>query len=301
MPLRYNSVGGATALHQLFKLPNSNPIIARQHQHPHIRFFTTSPRLLSDDASSTDQDHYETLEVRPTATPAEIKKSYFRLSKLHHPDTSSSKSSREKFHLISESYAVLSNPSRRSAYDRSRPRHYHHSHSSVNPAGGRPPSGLSRRRSPFQGPPPSFYRSGGYGSHASKRRHAHESSTAQEGSPDGTFTGSQHTFYSREKPGMGFGEGFQETFRARGMPHFDSVAHERTHRNHEQRRAQRQQERMGLNPDMLVNNSTGWITSFIVVSGCLLAAIAGGVLLGGIGGGGKNERERRAQGGGDRR
>jgi hypothetical protein len=29
---------------------------------------------------------YETLEVEKTATPKEIKKSYFRLSKLHHPD-----------------------------------------------------------------------------------------------------------------------------------------------------------------------------------------------------------------------
>ncbi|KAK3996737.1 hypothetical protein QBC44DRAFT_137736 [Cladorrhinum sp. PSN332] len=272
MPLRYTPVGGAAALHHLFKFNIINPIIV-PHPHYHRRFFTTSPRLLSDDVTSTDRDHYETLEIRPNASPAEIKKSYFRLSKLHHPDTSPSKSSQNKFHLLSESYAVLSHPGRRAAYDRTRPKYHHHSHSSTGPAGGRPPSGLSRRRSSFQGPPPSFYRSGGYGSHYSRRRQAHETSTAQSGSPEGTFTGSQQTFHSREKPGMGFGEGFQETFRERGMPHFDSVAHERTHRRHEQRRAQRQQEKMGLNPDMLVNNSVGWITSFIVVSGCLLAAI----------------------------
>ncbi|KAK4162604.1 DnaJ subfamily A member 3, mitochondrial, partial [Cladorrhinum sp. PSN259] len=276
MPLRYTPVGGAAALPHLFKYSKS-PIIVPHHH----RFFTTSQRFLSDDSSS-NHDHYETLEVRPNATQAEIKKSYFRLSKLHHPDTSTSKSSQNKFHLLSEAYAVLSKAHSRAAYDRTRPK-YHHSHSASatnNPAGGRPPSGLSRRRSSFYGPPPSFYRSGGYGSHSSKRHQAHESSTAQSGSPEGTTTQEQ-TFYSRERPGMGYGEGHQETFGQR-MPHFDSVAHERTHRRHEQRRMKRMEEKMGMNPDFLVSNNSGWVASFAVVSGCLVAAIMGGVMLGGL-------------------
>lgn len=36
--------------------------------------------------------------------------------------------------------------------------------------GGRPASGLSRRRTAFRGPPPSFYRSGGWGASGAKRK-----------------------------------------------------------------------------------------------------------------------------------
>jgi len=57
-------------------------------------------------------------------------------------------------------------------------------------------------------------------------------------------------------------------------------------------------EKMGMNSDGFGEGASGWITSFVVVSGCLLAATLGGVMLGGIGGGEKNERERKVAGAG---
>ena len=82
---------------------------------------------------------------------------------------------------------MLSSPEKRSAYDKSVTgiRHDVHGHgkkgsyhgSTVRYAGGRPATGLSKRRGQFQGPPPSFFRHGGWGRHAEARQHEHEDST----------------------------------------------------------------------------------------------------------------------------
>lgn len=57
---------------------------------------------------------YETLEVEKDATPKEIKKAYFRLSKTHHPDKGGDE---HKFKEISAAYEILSDPEKRKAYD----------------------------------------------------------------------------------------------------------------------------------------------------------------------------------------
>src|SRR6478735_9239419 len=83
------------------------------------------------------KNHYERLNVRHDATPAEIKKydqvahnsyndkyltiprSFYSLSKTHHPDANrSDPNASSTFSLISESYTVLSDKSRRATYDR---------------------------------------------------------------------------------------------------------------------------------------------------------------------------------------
>ena len=57
---------------------------------------------------------YETLELEKTATAKEIKKAYFRLSKLHHPDKGGDE---HKFKEIAAAYEILSDPEKRKAYD----------------------------------------------------------------------------------------------------------------------------------------------------------------------------------------
>jgi len=60
-------------------------------------------------------NHYETLNVSKDATPDEIKKSYRKLVKEHHPDKTGGDDS--KFKQISEAYETLSDAVKRDQYD----------------------------------------------------------------------------------------------------------------------------------------------------------------------------------------
>ncbi|BDD56371.1 hypothetical protein MAP00_001835 [Monascus purpureus] len=136
-------------------------------------------------ASAREPTLYEVLDVPVTATTSEIKKQFYSLSLRHHPDRNPrDPTATSRFARISSAYHILSNEAKRRTYDRD---HGIHSslpstHSSAHPmgsyssysanlhtkqgasyAGSRPASGLSKRRSAFRGPPPSFYRHGGYG------------------------------------------------------------------------------------------------------------------------------------------
>lgn len=65
-------------------------------------------------------DYYSTLEVWPTASVDEIKRNYFRLAKLYHPDAAGDTAeNRERFKSINEAYGVLSDSQKRAAYDES--------------------------------------------------------------------------------------------------------------------------------------------------------------------------------------
>lgn len=63
------------------------------------------------------QDYYETLGVKRTSTPEEIKKAYRRLSKEYHPDRNKSPGAEESFKKVSEAYEVLKDPEKRARYD----------------------------------------------------------------------------------------------------------------------------------------------------------------------------------------
>lgn len=65
-------------------------------------------------------NHYQTLEVDPAATPAEIKSAYRRLAKLFHPDSHHQMANHERIAQVNEAYEVLKDPHRRSAYDQHR-------------------------------------------------------------------------------------------------------------------------------------------------------------------------------------
>ena len=64
------------------------------------------------------RDYYETLEVSNTATDAEIKKAFRRLAMKYHPDRNPDDAEAEaSFKEAKEAFEVLSNASKRAAYD----------------------------------------------------------------------------------------------------------------------------------------------------------------------------------------
>ena len=65
-----------------------------------------------------DSNHYETLNVSPNASQAEIKQAYRRLVKQYHPDSNQVTVGREKIICINAAYEVLGDPSNRQSYDR---------------------------------------------------------------------------------------------------------------------------------------------------------------------------------------
>ena len=67
---------------------------------------------------------YDLLNVSPTAGESEIRKAYYKLAKLHHPDkfhdvsSEEKEKAEEKFKEIKFAYEVLNDPSKRETYDR---------------------------------------------------------------------------------------------------------------------------------------------------------------------------------------
>jgi curved DNA-binding protein len=67
------------------------------------------------------RDYYETLGVAKTASADEIKSAFRKLARKYHPDVAKPKekaAAEEKFKQINEAYEVLSDPEKRSKYDR---------------------------------------------------------------------------------------------------------------------------------------------------------------------------------------
>ncbi|KAH7125191.1 hypothetical protein B0J11DRAFT_527733 [Dendryphion nanum] len=202
--------------------------------------------------------HYETLQLPRTASPADIKRQFFSLSKLHHPDKNpNDPTASTRFVAISEAYHVLSVPEKRLKYDshlyesssrRSRwgggdapPEHG--SYSSAGYAGSRPATGLNKKRGTFRGPPPSFYNSGGYGRHNAKRaEYAHHTP----GSGAGTEQDANQESYGDFGSGMGPGH----TGKGKEVPHFDNLRHKKTHDHvYEHIAARRRRTRASQTPD----------------------------------------------------
>lgn len=167
---------------------------------------------------------------------------------------------------ISEAYAVLGNLEKRERYDldtrrssvRSSSAAQNGSRSRSGPFGSRPASGLSRRQTHFRGSPPSFYRSGGWGSQAAKR-------TAQADST--SSTSSNPGFKSADLNERDTGSyGFRGTYVSWSddVPHFDHEGHYRTHRWQERKRIRQNRE----GPSDSRGSGTIWI-NFFVVSGVI--------------------------------
>ncbi len=64
------------------------------------------------------KDYYKTLGLEKTASPEEIKKTYRKLAKKYHPDTTKGdKKSEEKFKEVNEAYEVLGDADKKAKYD----------------------------------------------------------------------------------------------------------------------------------------------------------------------------------------
>jgi DnaJ-class molecular chaperone len=68
------------------------------------------------------QNHYAILGVSPGATPEVVKTSYRRKANQYHPDKNPSLDAASRFREVQEAYEVLSDETRRKAYDDNRRR-----------------------------------------------------------------------------------------------------------------------------------------------------------------------------------
>ncbi|KAJ5176320.1 uncharacterized protein N7482_002197 [Penicillium canariense] len=256
-------------------------------------YYAARPTILVYTISTTafflqEHNYYEILDLPVTATAAEIKKQFYALSLRHHPDRNrDDPDASQRFAKISSAYNVLGNTQKRSIYDRDHGFHHAHhraptgSHSShsanlhhkASYAGSRPPSGLSKRRGTFHGPPPSFYAQGGYGD------------TGRTG--DGYAAGKAGVGADGKGGGGGGGEGTgkagQEAdpedpmgFIDRNpLGHFNARGHFRTQKAEDLRRRERRSKaRMAAKEkaDTFMGGGEFGILRFVVVCGILVAA-----------------------------
>lgn len=199
-------------------------------------------------------------------------RSFYSLSKKYHPDLHpDDPTASKRFVTISEAYHTLGSPEKRQRYDRdftrvhasasssNVPRGSYSSHS-AGPAGSRPASGLSRRRTQFRGPPPSFYRSGEYGAQGAKR--AQYAYTGQSEPGEETF--------STPGPGGGFGPGQGEERFDPDISHWDRAGHQKTHDNLWGRRSSASAEQKIRDWEATAAQS-GTVFNFVVVAGIVIS------------------------------
>nr|OQO21218.1 hypothetical protein B0A51_08974 [Rachicladosporium sp. CCFEE 5018] len=220
------------------------------------RPFHSSRRLSADPDALPN--HYATLDLSITATTSEIKKQFYKLSKSYHPDLHpEDPNAKIRFLAISEAYTVLSSPTKRPQYDRNflRATGPQTTSSAAGSPGGRPASGLSKRRSTFRGPPPSFHRSGGWGSHTQKRAEA--ASQPSHSHPAASTA-----------PGTGPGS----TAAGQGVPHFDHEQHTSTHSTIERTRHQARRKKFERRMEEAqedVQGGSSALVNFLLVGGIL--------------------------------
>jgi curved DNA-binding protein CbpA len=204
---------------------------------------------------------------------------FYALSMRHHPDRNrTDPDASQRFARISAAYNVLGNASKRAVYDRDHgfhtaqhtspgQTHTHQrpmgSHSSY--AGSRPASGLSKRRSAFRGPPPSFYEQGGYGGTGRQGQGWAAGGAAGSEFRAGAGAGAKHA-----DP-----EDWEGFIHRNPLHHFNAQGHFRTQaaedrRRRERRRGARRMEEERVEREPGVDQT---ISRFFLCSGCLIVML----------------------------
>ncbi len=68
------------------------------------------------------KDHYAALNLRSSASLADIKKAFRQAASTHHPDRNPAPEAAARFRAAQEAYEVLSDPVKRQAFDANRQR-----------------------------------------------------------------------------------------------------------------------------------------------------------------------------------
>ena len=77
-----------------------------------------SPSSIMFEVMANPRDYYEILGVDRSAGSDEIRSAHRRLAREHHPDLNDDPASAERFNEIQQAYDVLSDPEKRTKYDR---------------------------------------------------------------------------------------------------------------------------------------------------------------------------------------
>ncbi|KAL1968802.1 hypothetical protein VTN77DRAFT_1163 [Rasamsonia byssochlamydoides] len=263
--------------------PKTNLSLSNRHACASAASFSTTAACFY--AAGREPTYYEILNVPVTASTAEIKKQFYALSLLHHPDRNrSDPNASSRFATISSAYEVLSDSAKRAKYDRDNGilnQNTSSTRSSANPGqhpmgssyganvrnngsyvGSRPASGLSKRRGPFRGPPPSFYAHGGYGARGARPGGQTASASASASAASaGATTGPSKT---EEDP--------TSFIKHNPVWHFNAQSHFRTQSAEDARRRQRKSRELGLEDRDVVADSGGLVLRFVVVCGILVGA-----------------------------
>ena len=198
-----------------------------------------------------------------------MQRKFYVLSSIHHPDHNrNDPEASERFVKISEAYGVLGVPEKREKYDRetggsSRHASPHPRSSSTSaPFGSRPASGLSRRRTQFRGPPPSFFRNGGWGSQGARR------TSGARPAADNTASARVDSDQATHSRGTGAAEDSFGTRPFDDVPHFDREGHFRA----QERREQSRKGRIQTGASHQYRGGSNLLLNFLVVGGVVSLA-----------------------------